>query len=109
MDDLFDPERMARRTDPATSHAAAESMRDAVGRHHRLILGALDVAERLSAQQIADRTDIDYVAVGKRTSELIDAGLIERNGTTHTNRSGRDADQYRLTERGRAETETWES
>ena len=109
MDDLFDPERMARTTDPATSHAAAASMRDAVGRHHRLILGALDLADRLAAQQIADRTGIDYVAVGKRTSELIDAGLIERAGTTHTNRSGRDADQYRLTERGRADPDKWES
>ena len=83
-------------------------MRDAVGRHHRLILGALDLADRLAAQQIADRTGIDYVAVGKRTSELIDAGLIERAGTMHTNRSGRDADQYRLTERGRADPDKGE-
>ncbi len=105
MDDLFDPERMARTTDPATSHAAAESMREAVARHHWLILGALDQAPRLSAQQIADRTDIDYVAVGKRMAELRRVHMIERTGTTWPNRSGRKADQYRLTERGQGQVE----
>ena len=63
--------------------------------------------ERFAAEQISDAINLgfqrsiyslclDYVAVGKRTNELIEAGLIERTAEQHKNRSGRMAFKLRI-------------
>jgi hypothetical protein len=95
-DDLFDPELAARRDDVDTSHAAAESMIGTARRHHRLILDVMRIGGLWSAQEIADATYIDYVAVGKRMCELRRSGFIYRTDKKHLNRSGRSAYKYTL-------------
>tara|TARA_R100001143_G_scaffold62702_1_gene66745 strand:+ start:1599 stop:1925 length:327 start_codon:yes stop_codon:yes gene_type:complete len=97
-DDLFDPRLAARRDDVNTSHAAAESMIGAAQRHHRLILNVMRIGGLWSAQEIADATSIDYVAVGKRMCELRRNGSVRRTDEKHRNRSGREAYKYTLTE-----------
>ena len=96
-DDLFDPHLAARRTDVDTSHVAAESMIGTTRRHHRLILDVMRNGGSWSAQQIADTTSIDYVAVGKRMCELRRSEFVYRTDKRHFNRSGRPAYKYALT------------
>lgn len=91
------PSRNYRRSDPLTSRDAGISAAQFVSDHHQKILNALRQADRpLAAEEIAERTSIDYVQVGKRTHELLDAGKIERTQLIHINRSGRKAFKYRL-------------
>ena len=96
-DDLFDPELAARRDDVDTSHAAAESMIGTAQRHHRLIMNVMRNGGLWSAQEIADATSIDYVAVSRRMSELRRNGFVHRTDEKHRNRSGREAYKYTLT------------
>ena len=98
--DLFsyaETRRSWRRSDPATSKEAGRSASKFSAQHHAEILKALaDAGRPLAAEEIADRTALDYVAVGKRTIELLRDGKIERTAEQHTNRSGRKAFRYRL-------------
>jgi predicted ArsR family transcriptional regulator len=94
--DLFDPRLAARQTDVDTSHDAAESMVSAAGRHHSLIMEVLRAGGLWSAQEIANVSEINYIAVNRRLPELTRAGLIERTDEKHKNRSGRMAYKYRL-------------
>lgn len=85
----------ARNSDPGTSHKAAASID--VRKHHILILTALGQAGcPLSAEEIADASCVDYVAINRRLSELVELGEIERTEELHKNRSGRHAYRYRL-------------
>jgi predicted ArsR family transcriptional regulator len=97
-DDLFDPGLAARRDDVDTSHAAAGSMIDTARQHHLLILDVMRIGGLWSAQEIADATSIDYVAVGKRMCELRRKRFVYRTDEKHRNRSGRAAYKYTLTE-----------
>ena len=97
---LFEPRPAARQTDVDTSHAAAESMIGAARQHRQLILGVMRNGGPRSAQQIADATSIDYVAVGKRMCELRRGDFVYRTDKKHRNRSGRPAYQYALTGSG---------
>lgn len=98
--DLFSYQPQAanyRRTDPITSKEAGRSADKFRSEHHAAILRALSEAGvPLAAEQIADRTPLDYVAVGKRTIELLRGGKIERTAERHINRSGRGAFRYQL-------------
>jgi len=50
---------------------------------------------------------LDMVACGKRSLELIRAGLIERTAETHVNKSGRSAFRLRIKQsRGEAASST---
>ncbi len=70
----------ARRTDPSTSHRAAERVKEFAGEHHKLILAALNRQDGLTPYQIADASGLDYVAVQRRVSELARAGQIVADG-----------------------------
>ena len=96
-DDLFDPRLAVRRDDVDTSHMAAESMIGTARRHHHLILNVMRNGGLWSAQEIADATSIDYVAVSRRMSELRRNGVVHRTDEKHRNRSGREAYKYTLT------------
>lgn len=54
------------------------------------------------AEQIAAQTNLDKHKVGRRTSELIDKGLIEVTHETRKTSSGRKAQVYKITEAGHA-------
>jgi predicted Rossmann fold nucleotide-binding protein DprA/Smf involved in DNA uptake len=71
--------RMARRTDPRTSHEAAR--RVPAGEHRRAILAALD-AGPAGQTEIAGRTGLTVAQVSKRLCELRRDGTIERTGRT---------------------------
>lgn len=97
-----------RPTDPKTSRDAGRAAQKFTAEHHQIILAVLRrAAQPLAAEQIADAIGfgfqrgiyalcLDYVAVGKRSNELIDAGLVERTAERHTNRSGRSAFRLRI-------------
>ena len=67
----------ARKTDPATSHAAAK--RAPVAGHCRLILESIGQGPA-GQTEIARRAGLTVAAVSKRLPDLRRAGLIERTG-----------------------------
>lgn len=89
---LFDAPVMdaprARRTDPATSHAAAASAVQLAQDHHAMILQALQHGPA-GKDGIAARIGLDGHRTGKRMCELERAGLIRLTGRTVPSASGR--------------------
>lgn len=79
----------ARRTDPATSHAAAASAKDLQARHAALILDCLKRHGPLGKDGIAARTALTGVAVARRTAELNRAKAIRLTGRTVASTAGR--------------------
>lgn len=73
----FEPRRLARRKDPATSKAAAAAVEQFGGKHHQVILDALRQRGRhgLTFHEIAACCSLDPHAVGRRLGELQRAGL----------------------------------
>lgn len=96
--DLFATQRRrrrARKSDPATSRAAA--LRAPVHEHHARILEALyELGRPATAEQIAARSALTAVQVSRRMAELVDAGAVVVDGTA-TASSGRPAQCYRRT------------
>lgn len=88
---LFDaPKRQprARRTDRATSHAAAVAMRGVPAHgHYAAILAAL--VRPMTFWQIADAARMAGQQVNKRLGELEDRGLIRDTGRQAPSPSGR--------------------
>lgn len=91
--DLFEP--AARRTDPVTSHLAAESAKDLAIRHRHVILTALRRHGPMGKDGIAAKTRLDGVAVCRRLSEMQRAGQIEPTGRTTLSTSGRAEREWR--------------
>lgn len=111
MTDLFSYEPRPpnyRPSDPITSRDAGRSAHSFTAEHHQAILNVLRRAGRpMACEEISDAMAfdhargkasiaLDYVACGKRSIELIRAGLIERTAQTHTNKSGRSAFRLRI-------------
>lgn len=111
MTDLFSYEPKApnyRPSDPKTSRDAGRSAHSFTADHHQAILNVLRRAGRpMACEEIAQAMAFDYergkasialdmVACGKRSLELIRAGLIERTAETHVNKSGRSAFRLRI-------------
>jgi hypothetical protein len=99
----------ARATDPATSHAAADSLDPFVlHKMRRHILGRMtrDPRDGLTAWDLTLilRRHYPYVAqnsVAKRLSDLRDAGMVEDTGTTRDGSSSRQLTVWRITADGR--------
>lgn len=87
--DLFAAPPMARRRDPDTSRAAAESAKEMQARHHDIIRKALQRHGPMGKDGIAARTQLTGVAVARRTIELQRLGLIRWTGKTVPSTSGR--------------------
>jgi predicted ArsR family transcriptional regulator len=84
----FEP--MARRSDPRTSHWAAEQAKELAGRHRTLIVYALAQHGPMGKDGIASKVrGLDGVAVCRRLGELQKAGLIELTGKEVPSTSGR--------------------
>jgi len=88
-DDGFESHRLARTTDPATSHAAAAAAKDIIARHHNIIVAALREHGPMGKDGIAARTALTGVAVARRTIELQRAGLIRWTGRLVASAAGR--------------------
>lgn len=82
-------EPRARRTDPATSHAAAAQAKDLQASHNSAILLALDAYGAAGKDGIAWLTNLPGVAVARRLTELQRAGLVRLTGRTVPSDSGR--------------------
>lgn len=95
--ELVWPNPRARRSDPRTSHAAAASMRGAVGAQRAAVLAALH-AGPLTADEIDDVQGWRPTTAGRRLPELEAMGLVRRLPETALTRSGRQAHRYALVE-----------
>jgi len=80
---------LARTIDPITSHAAASSASAFIFDHHAKILAALEIDGPATIHEIAARTGINHVAVGRRMKELEEQFLAHRNGSTRPSPLGR--------------------
>jgi len=92
---LLDDAPLARRSDPATSHAAAASANELQGQHQRLILACLEQHGPLGKDGIASRTRLDGVQTCRRLTELARAGAIVWTGRTVPSTSGRQEREWR--------------
>ena len=70
---------LARRTDPATSHAAANKAASIAPSHRNIIAAALRY-EPATVKTISDRCGLSQYAVSKRLGEMQRLGLIELTG-----------------------------
>src|SRR6185312_5642128 len=111
MTDLFSYEPKApnyRPSDPITSRDAGRSADKFTAEHHQAILNVLRRAGRpMACEEISQAMAFDYargkasvsldaVACGKRSIDLIRAGLVERTAEVHINKSGRSAFKLRI-------------
>lgn len=94
------PHTKARRENPGTSKAAAQSAEPVARRHHRLIHVALESMQDGTPEEIADACGLDAHRIGKRLHELEKSGVIVTTGETRAHRSGRQARVWRLTDAG---------
>lgn len=69
---------LARRTDPATSHAAANKAASITPSQRNIIAAALSTPGTVKA--ISDRCGLSQYAVSKRLPELAQLGVIELTG-----------------------------
>lgn len=88
---LFAPSTRARRTDPATSHAAAHAQDGAAQR-------AAILAQLAAGPMTADELDAALAwrptTAGRRMRELWQLGLVRGTGQTRPTRSGRSAEVW---------------
>ena len=71
---------LARRTDPATSHAAVNKAAAVAPSHRNIIADCLREHGPLTVKQIAERTGLTQYAASKRLPELERLGLAEPTG-----------------------------
>ena len=77
MGDLFDDKRaLARNTDPATSHAAAESVN--VSKLESKVLGILQNFGPMTAEQVAVTLSMQLPTITPRFAPLLDKRMIEK-------------------------------
>jgi predicted transcriptional regulator len=94
--DMFDkpsflphPRKLARRTDPSTSHVAATQVDQFATRHYGEILSALQTFGPKGKDGIALLTGLDSSQVSRRMPELAKLGLVRLTGQLTKSKSGR--------------------
>lgn len=85
----------ARASDPATSHAAADSMTHAAGMQRALILNALKAHGPMTADELDALLGLRPSTSGRRLIELVRDGTVAITDETRPTRSGREAQVYR--------------
>ena len=87
----FDATTLARSTNPATSHAAAQSCRELRDAQHRTILEVMGrgYAPDWTADEIAEWCALDRHQIGRRLNELERHRLIRRTANKRPTPSGR--------------------
>jgi DNA-binding transcriptional ArsR family regulator len=88
--DLFvHPARMARSSDPVTSHEAAADAKVNARTHRASALRLLrEHPAGLTDFELADLTGLQQTSIGKRRGELRDAGLVINSGRKRPAPSG---------------------
>lgn len=88
--DLFEdePRKLARRTDPATNHLAAATLKRAAA-HRAKILQTLDQIGSGTFEEIAERAGMRDSQVWRRLSDLHRVGQAEPTGEDRMGKSGR--------------------
>lgn len=86
-----------------TSQEAADAIEPHADTLRGKALAAIRAAgpDGLTADEVADCLDRSVLSIRPRISELLEVGLIERNGHRRKNKSGLFADAYRLCEASR--------
>ena len=67
--ELFSPMPRARKSDPATSHVAAQKAAGSANAHRQRIVAALRAKPGMTYREIAEATGLEPVAVGRRLIE----------------------------------------
>jgi hypothetical protein len=83
------PAPLARRSDPATSHAAASSARELQADHYLKIIATLQRYGALGKDGISARCGLTSYQVSKRLTELARLGAIRATGQTVRSTAGR--------------------
>ena len=100
--DLFQtyPNRPGFKQHGGTSQDAAEAIEPRADTLRGKALAVIKTAgpRGLTADEAADIMDRSVLSIRPRISELLELGLIERNGQRRKNSSGLNADAYRLRE-----------
>lgn len=91
---------LARTDDPATSHAAAASVRLRTGSQKWRLLEAFFAGGPAIAEQAARRANLLHAGYWKRVSELLADGLIYDTGVTLVSTAGEACRVYRITADG---------
>ncbi|TSE33482.1 helix-turn-helix domain-containing protein [Tepidimonas charontis] len=81
--------RLARKTDPATSHEAARRTAEFAGSQRARILAMLRFHGPLTPEQLGAELGVEPYAIRKRLPELQKAGLAMPTGEVKPTRSGR--------------------
>lgn len=94
----FDAAKLARSTDPATSHAAAARVHEFGSGHIADIRRCLALHGPLTADQIALHTELDKHQICRRLPEMESAGIAAPTGDTRASRTGRQERVWGLTD-----------
>lgn len=87
--DLFSPIPAARRSDPETSHQAAESMRETAASQRIRIFQYLVANGPKTADELDDALELRPTSAGRRLPELWEAGKARPTAEKVPTRSGR--------------------
>ena len=86
----------SRKSDPVTSHQAAEQIKEAAPQHMDLIYQCLLEHGPLGIDGIASRTGLDPNQVARRLPEMKKLGVVEPTGQTVTSKAGRSEREWGL-------------
>ena len=86
----------SRKSDPVTSHQAAEQIKEAVPQHMDLIYQCLLEHGPLGKDGIARVTGLDPNQVARRLPEMKKMGVVEPTGQTVTSNAGRSEREWGL-------------
>ena len=83
-----------RKDDPITSFEAADSIKEAVSKHHKIIHDCLETHGPLGKDGIARLTGLESNQVARRLNEMKVIGLIYLTGKTVKSNSGRNEREW---------------
>lgn len=86
----------SRKSDPVTSHQAAEQIKEAAPQHMDLIYQCLLEHGPLGKDGIANRTGLDPNQVARRLPEMKKLGVVDLTGQTVTSKAGRSEREWGL-------------
>ena len=79
--------KLARKTDPDTSRAAAATAR--VRQHKQIALRAIKENGPMTSEEVASTTNLTYAQAWRRLSDLKNEGKVYDTGARRKNHSGR--------------------